>query len=127
MKKMAFFVVLAAVLVLAGCESKELVTCRQDNQKLQNDLTAANATIEKQKSDNADIQNKAMESIMTMLKKEEEQRKKLQATVAEKDTQLKTAQQQADALKAQLDAANKAVEQLKAAPAPAVPAEPVAQ
>ena len=82
------------------------------------------------------MQNKAMESIMNMLKKEEERSKKLQASIAQKDEQLKAEsdktaaseqktnqlQKQIETLKADLAKANQAVETLKAQAAQATPA-----
>lgn len=120
---------LAAMLWCAGCENQDLVRCRQDNQRLsgqlsdlQNQLTAANAALEKQKSENVDIQNKAMESITTMLKKEQAQREKLQSALDEKDALLKAEQQkladalqQIDALKAENAKMKVELERLKAA------------
>lgn len=150
MKKTGVGVVLMAALFLVGCESKELVTCREDNQTLQaqaatlqQQLTQTKAAVQQKdadiakiKAENVDMQNKAMESIMNMLKKEEDRSKKLQASIAQKDEQVKAEaqktaaseqtikdlQQQIDALKADLVKANQAVETLKAQAAPAAPA-----
>jgi septal ring factor EnvC (AmiA/AmiB activator) len=103
---MGVWVIVSAVVMLAGCESKGLLTCREDNvtlqtkvDSMQKDVDKANtslkqkdAEIAKIKADNVEMQNTAMESIMTMLKKEEDRSKKLQAAITEKDTELKGAQ-----------------------------------
>jgi septal ring factor EnvC (AmiA/AmiB activator) len=103
---MGVWVIVSAVVMLAGCESKGLLTCREDNvtlqtkvDSMQKDVDKANtslkqkdAEIAKIKADNVEMQNTAMESIMTMLKKEEDRSKKLQAAITEKDTELKCAQ-----------------------------------
>ena len=141
MKNVWVWTLAAAVILLAGCESQELVTCRQDNQllvqqteTLQQQLNQSNAEnlrkdndIERIKSENVEMQNKALEGIMTMLRKEEERRKSLQTAVDQKDEQLKAAtdksaaseqlakrlQQQVETLKADLAKANQAIETLK--------------
>lgn len=106
MRPMGVWVIVSAVVMLAGCESKGLLTCREDNvtlqtkvDSMQKDVDKANtslkqkdAEIAKIKADNVEMQNTAMESIMTMLKKEEDRSKKLQAAITEKDTELKGAQ-----------------------------------
>ncbi len=150
MKKAGVGIVLLTALFLVGCQNKELVKCRQDNQTLQSQTTALqqeltqskaavqqkDAEIAKIKAENVDMQNKAMESIMNMLKKEEERSKKLQASIAQKDEQLKAEsdktaaseqktnqlQKQIETLKADLAKANQAVETLKAQAAQATPA-----
>ena len=116
---------MAAAVILTGCESKELVTCRQDNEILQSQAAAIQQELEQTrmalqrkdaevariKADNADMQQKAMESIMTMLKKEEERTKTLQTSIALKDEQLKA---EADKRVAAEQAAAQALEQVKA-------------
>ena len=137
MKNVFVCTVLMAALLLAGCANKELAACQNDNKALQGQLSKAtaaleqkNADIAKMKSENIDMQNKAMESIAGMLKKEEERSKKLQASIAEKDGLLKAEtkkaaaseqtvaqlKQQIETLKADLDNANKAIETLKSQP-----------
>ena len=111
MKKIGLWMATATIVLLTGCESQELVTCRQDKETLLNKTTALqqeldqavaalqqkDAEIVKIKAQNIDMQNKAMESIMTMLKKEEDRSRTLQAVIAEKEAALKTTRQSADA------------------------------
>ncbi|HOK96032.1 MAG TPA: hypothetical protein PK052_04755 [Anaerohalosphaeraceae bacterium] len=138
MKKTSIIAVLAAVLWLAGCENKELTTCQQDNQTLQEQvhtlqqqLQQAQAAaaekdqkIEALKAENTKVQTQAMESIKTMMEKQAahdaEVKKNLDAKTQEaKDLQQKLQASQAvmEDLQKQLKAAQ---EQLKAAaPKPA--------
>ena len=127
MKNAGVWVLAAAVIVLAGCENKKLVTCRQDNQALmtqtktlQQDVAQANAKvqqkeaeIEKIKAENVAMQNTAMESIMSMLKKEEERSKKLQAAIADKDTAIKGEQEKVAASSRRISELEKQIETLK--------------
>lgn len=146
MKHVGVGAILMAAMLLVGCANKELVTCQENNKALQQELSQATATLQQKdasiakiKAENVDMQNKAMESIASMLKKEEDRSKKLQASIAEKDGLLKAEtekatvseqtvkqmQQQIETLKAELDNANKAVETLKSqAPVAAEPAAP---
>lgn len=147
MKNLWVWALAATVVLLAGCESQELVTCRQDNQllvqqteTLQQQLNQSNAEIQQKdseieriKSDNVEMQNKALEGIMTMLRKEEERRKNLQVTVDQKDQQLKAEinkvaaseqtvkqlQRQVETLRSDLTNANQTIETLKQAKAAA--------
>lgn len=114
------FVVSMGVM-LAGCENKDLLRCKEDNVRLtsqvsdlQKQLADTQAALDKQKAENIDIQNKAMESITTMLKKEQAQRDKLQSALNESQAALTDCQQKhADTLK-QLDALKAENEKLKA-------------
>jgi septal ring factor EnvC (AmiA/AmiB activator) len=143
MKNAGVWVLVAAAIVLAGCENKALVTCRQDNQTLQaqtntlqQELAQANAKVQQKdaeiakiKEENVAMQNTAMESIMSMLKKEEERSKKLQTSIAEKDTAIKGEREKVTASSLRIGELEKQVETLRAlvkeqTPPPTAPAAP---
>lgn len=108
-----------ALLLVVGCESPELVTCRQDRQMLeqqtetlQKELNQARATIERKdaeiakiRTENIEIQQQAMESIMTMLGREQERATRLQTALNEKEKALKAEQEKTAALQQLIDSA----------------------
>jgi len=121
------WVLAAAVVVLAGCENPELVTCHQDNQMLRTQADALaqqlseasislqqkDQQIEQIKAEHAEMQTKAMESIMAMLQKEGQRSKKLQDTVAQKDRELKAASEKTAALEQTIRQLQQEVNSLK--------------
>lgn len=130
MKKTGWIVWFASMSVmLAGCENKDLLRCKEDNvrltsqvSELQKQLADTQAALDKQKAENIDLQNKAMESITTMLKKEQAQRDKLQAALNESQAALNDCQQkhadtlnQLNALKAENEKLKADIDRLKAA------------
>ncbi|MCI0499912.1 MAG: hypothetical protein L0Y36_09580 [Planctomycetales bacterium] len=134
MKKASIVVALIAAVCLVGCENKELVTCQQENQTLQQQVKQVQAAvaekdqkIEAMKAENTAIQTKAMESIKTMMEKQgardTEVKKALDAKtreVSELQKKLQAAQTAVAELQKQLEAAAAAK---PAAPAPAAPAQ----
>ncbi|HDS84195.1 MAG TPA: hypothetical protein ENN97_03245 [Phycisphaerales bacterium] len=142
MKHAVVLGIVAAMMLITGCENPELKTCRQDNQlleaqtaSLRQELAQARTTIqqkedqiEKIKTENVEMQQKAMESIMSMLKKEEDRAKRLQTALTEKEQALKAeqdktaelertvsqSQQQTEKLKTDLAAAARTIETLRA-------------
>ncbi len=142
MKHAVVLGIVAVMMLMAGCENQELVSCRQDNQlleaqtaSLRQELAQARTTIqqkddqiEKIKTENVEMQQKAMESIMSMLKKEEDRAKRLQTSLTEKEQALKAEQdktaelerttrqlqQQTEKLKTDLAAAARTIETLRA-------------
>jgi chromosome segregation ATPase len=120
MKKLFAVLMLSAVVLLAGCQNPELINCQEENQSLQasvsalqQDLNAAkealtkkDKTIENLRSENVDMQNKAMESIKTMMERQ-----------AVKDQELKdklaSAQQQAKQLTGDLARSTQELDRVK--------------
>lgn len=86
MKKTALLSVLVTIALLAGCggENPKLVTCQQEKADLQAQLQQANeavqqkeaalakqqATIDELKAENTEVQKKALDSIRTIMQKE---------------------------------------------------------
>lgn len=138
------FVMLVAVVLLAGCQNAqkeaEIATCQQEKMDLQGQLDQANATIQQKdqnveelKAKNRELNQKALESIRTMMEKQNakdvEVKNQLKAKEAEAATlQQKTneLQQTINALQEQLKAAQTAAEAAKAA-AQTPPEAPAAQ
>lgn len=129
MKKLCAFTVLTAMLFLLGCNNSELVNCQQENQSLQSnislmqqELAAAKSAVEKKdktiedlRSENVQMQTKAMESIRTMMERQ-----------AAKDQEIKdklaAAQQQNSELQKQLEQLKAELNQARQQPSPAAPA-----
>lgn len=141
MRLMGVWSVVAVVVLLSGCENSKLVTCRQDNEILQAKITSmqteldqANVALQRKddqiakiRTDNVDIQEKAMESIMSMLKKEEERRKQIQDAMSVKDTELKSAQEKNAASSLKISELEKHIEMLRASLAEKPAANPQIQ
>ena len=96
MKTVSLFAVLAIAVCLIGCENAELVTCQQEKDLLQGQLDQANAAItnkdtniEALKTENTEIQTKAMESITAMMTKQAEKDNLLKQKLVEKAKQVK--------------------------------------
>ena len=120
MKNVVVCVALTAALLLTGCANTELTAAQQNSQALQQQLNQANATIQEKdaeiakiRSENVDMQTTAMESIATMLKKEEERSKKLQATIAAKDEQIAQLQEKVEAMNTQLQQSENIIAMLR--------------
>ena len=139
MKKMTLFVMLAVMALLVGCQSAqqkaELTTCQQEKFDLQGQLEQANATIqqkdqavEKQKAEIRELNQKALESIRTMMEKQNAKDVEVKNQLKAKQAEAATLQQQVNALQEQLKAAQAAVEAAQAAAqTPEAPAAPAAQ
>ena len=63
MKIAGLLLMLVVALGLVGCENSELITCQQQKQVLETQIEAL-------QTENVEIQNKAMESITTMMQKQ---------------------------------------------------------
>lgn len=120
MKNVVVCVALTAALLLTGCANTELTAAQQNSQALQQQLNQANVTIQEKdaeiakiRSENVDMQTTAMESIATMLKKEEERSKKLQATIAAKDEQIAQLQEKVEAMNTQLQQSENIIAMLR--------------
>ncbi len=94
MKKVSLLGILAVVILMAGCgEDPKLTTCQQENTDLQAKLAKAASTIEqnelmidKLKAENTEVQKKALESIRTIMEKQN-------AVTVEKNNKLKAEQE----------------------------------
>ena len=91
MKTVSLLSVLMVAVCLVGCENPDLVTCQQEKEALQGQLEQANAAIaekeariEKMKADNIAMQNKAMESITTMMQKQATKDKEMKQALSQK-------------------------------------------
>lgn len=141
MKKFSLLAILLSAALLTGCKdvqtTEQLVTCQQEKQEVQSQLELANLSvqqkdeqIDKLKVEVREVNQKALESIRTMmerqnakdielknkLKEAQDQAQALQGQVAGKDTQIQTLQTQVNELKAkadQADALQKQVNELK--------------
>jgi len=109
MKTVSLFAVLAIAICLIGCENAELVTCQQDKEVLQGQLDRANTAItekdnniEALKTENTEIQTKAMESITTMMTKQAAKDKELKQKLVERTKQVKNLKVKVAALEAQI-------------------------
>jgi septal ring factor EnvC (AmiA/AmiB activator) len=104
---------LVVVMMLAGgCTNHKLVDCQNQNQKLQADLTKVqqnlkdetakhtadvdklNADVDKLNAESKEIQTQAMQSMTTMLKKDQDLQDKMKAKIAELEAQVKTQAEQ---------------------------------
>ena len=88
MKTVSLLAVVAIAVCLIGCENAELVSCQQDKNLLQGQLDQATAAtakrdaqIEALKTENTEMQTKAMESITTMMTKQAEKDKQDQQKI----------------------------------------------
>lgn len=110
MKKISLLGILMMAALLAGCENAEkkaqLVTCQQEKQQLQTQMDQANATlqqkdqqIDKLKGDVREVNQKALESIRTMMEKQNAKDVELKNKLKDKEAELKTLQQQVSELK----------------------------
>ncbi|MHC5088763.1 MAG: hypothetical protein ACYSOP_02150 [Planctomycetota bacterium] len=111
MKTLSLLVALMCTVCLIGCEDPELVTCQQENQALQSQLEQANTTvaekdaqIEEMKSENIEIQTKAMESIQTVMAKQAEKDNKIKQKIVERARENQILKEKVASLKAQIDA-----------------------
>ncbi len=144
MKKTVLLGVLASIVLLAGCgENPKLTACQQEKADLQTQLDQANeavqtkeaalaekeATIDKLKADNTEVQKKALESIRTIMQKENKAKvdakkkldaekvkvKELQQKESELQQKVKKLQQKAAELEAEVTAQKAAAEAAKKA------------
>ena len=111
MKTVSLLSVLVVAVCLIGCENAELVTCQQEKQVLQGQLEQANSSIadkeekiEALKTENTEIQNKAMESIQTMMTKQARNDKQLKQKLTERAKEVQALKEKVAALQAQIDA-----------------------
>ncbi len=109
MKTVSLFAVAAIAVCLIGCENAELVTCQQDKDLLQGQLDQANtaiaekdANIEALKTENTEIQTKAMESITTIMTKQAAKDSQLKQDLTEKTVQVQELEVKVAALEAQI-------------------------
>lgn len=127
MKKISVLGILMMALLLTGCENAEqkaqLVTCQQEKQQLQSQVDQANATIQqkdqqidKLKGDVREVNQKALESIRTMMEKQNAKDVELKNKLKDKEAEVKTLQQQVNELKAkdaQIEMLKKQISELK--------------
>jgi chromosome segregation ATPase len=120
MKTVVICVALTAALLLTGCANTELIAAQENSQALQQQLNQAKATIQQKdaeiatiKSENVQMQTTAMESITTMMNKEEERSKKLQASIAARDEEITQLQKNIEAMKAQLQQSENIIAMLR--------------
>lgn len=127
---------LLSLLVLTGCENKQLITCQNEKQvlesqtaDLQQQLAQAWQTVEqrdqkiaemKQKFD--DAQTQALKSIQTMLEKQTAKTNEIKAQVQEKETAIKELTAQIDRLKQEIARKDQQIQELTASTQP--PANP---
>ena len=109
MKTVSLFAVLAIAVCLIGCENAELVTCQQEKDALQGQLDQANTTITEKdtnievlKSENTEMQTKAMESITTIMTKQAAKDKELKQKLVEKTEHAQELEVKVAALEAQI-------------------------
>jgi predicted RNase H-like nuclease (RuvC/YqgF family) len=128
MKKASILVVLIAAVCLVGCENKDLATCQQEKQTLQQQIDQAQAAIaekdkkmETMKAENTEMQTKAMESIKTMMEKQAAQDNKLKQKLIERAQQIKDLEEKVASLEKQIAGTTGTVSE--AAPAVEAPAQ----
>lgn len=128
MKKLYAAAVLSAIVLLAGCQNPELVNCQEENQSLQasvsalqQDLNAAREAVAKKdksiqdlRSENVDLQNKAMESIKTMMERQAAKDQELKDKLATTQQQLKQLTEQLAQTTQELDRSKTELQQVKA-------------
>jgi outer membrane murein-binding lipoprotein Lpp len=110
MKTVSLFAVLVVAVCLIGCENAELVTCQQEKDTLQSQVDQANAAvtaketqIETLKTENTEMQTKAMEGISTIIKKQAEKEEQLSQKFIEKAQEVQDLKVKIAALEAQID------------------------
>ena len=108
-KTVSLFAVLAIAVCLIGCENAELVSCQQEKDLLQGQLDQANTAItekdtniEALKTENTEIQTKAMESITTIVTKQAAKNKELKQKLVERTEQVENLEIKVAALEAQI-------------------------
>src|SRR5210317_1965536 len=101
MKIVSLFSMIVVAVCLVGCGNPELDTCQQENSSLQGQLDQSQAAIterdkqiEALQAKNVEIQNKAMESITTMMTKQAAADEKLKNELTEAQTQIKKLENQ---------------------------------
>lgn len=111
MKTVSLFSVLLIAVCLVGCENPELVTCQQEKDTLQVQLDQANTAISKKdsqiealKTENTEMQTKAMESISVMMTKQAEKDKELNQKLDKRAQQVKDLEAKVASLEAQIAA-----------------------
>ena len=120
---------IVALLCVGGCSNRKLTDCQQQNQKLQADVTQIQqrlqdetvkhkAEVDKLNAESAEMQTQAMQSMTTMLKKDQEVQEKLKTRVAELEVQVKTQADQITMLTSNLAEMEKKTQPV----APAAPA-----
>lgn len=126
MKKMSLLVMLAAVALLAGCQDAqkdaELAGCQQEKLDLQSQLDQANATvqqkdqkIEAMKGEITKLNQTALESITTMMQKQNAKDVELKNKLKAKEIEAGGLQKTVQELKAQLNAAKAAAKTVETA------------
>lgn len=127
MKRFAVVVMMAGVVVLCGCENKQLTSCQAENSMLKGELDKAKAAVDAEtakavkaeasaaesKKKDQETQTQAFNAIRTMLEKQQKVTDDLKATIASKDKEIK--------------ALNDQIAQMKAAPAAAPAPAPEAK
>jgi len=111
MKTVSLLSLLVVAVCLIGCENAELVTCQQEKDVLQGQLDQANTAItEKEtsikalKTENTELQTKAMESITTMMQKQAKKDNQIKQKLTERVQEIQTLKEKAASLQAQIDA-----------------------
>jgi len=109
MKTVSLLAVVAIAVCLIGCENAELVSCQQDKDLLQGQLDQATAAtakrdaqIEALKTENTEMQTKAMESITTIMTKQAAKDNELKQKLVGKNEQVQELEVKVAALEAQI-------------------------
>lgn len=111
MKKIGLLGILMMFALLAGCEdaqkNQQLATCQQEKQQIQVQLDQANSIIqqkdlqiEKLKGEVRNINQKALESIRTMMERQNAKDIELKNNLKEKEALVKELQQKLNAMQA---------------------------
>jgi predicted nucleic acid-binding Zn-ribbon protein len=126
---------LIVALCVSGCGHRKLADCQKQNQKLQADVTRIQqqlqdetakhkADVDKVSAESKEMQTQAMQSMATMLKKDQDLQEKLKARIAELETQVKTQADQITKLNSSLAEMEKTAQAAVAIPAPAMTTAP---
>ena len=109
MKTVSLFAVLAIAVFLIGCENPELVSCQQEKDLMQGQLDQANTiitekdtNIEALKTENTEMQTKAMESITTIMTKQAARDNELKQKLVERAKQIQDLEAKVAALETQI-------------------------
>lgn len=128
MKKISLLAILLTAALLTGCKdvqtSEQLVTCQQEKQEVQSQLELANLSaqqkdeqIDKLKGEVREVNQKALESIRTMMERQNAEDIKLKTKLKDAEAQVQTLQTQVNELKekaAQVETLQQKINELQA-------------
>ncbi|MBC8377975.1 MAG: hypothetical protein H8E62_02250 [Planctomycetes bacterium] len=107
MKHVGLLGIMATFVLLAGCQDTQLINCQQENQALQTQLDQAKATatakdkkIEDLEGEIQTVNQKALESIRTILEKQNAKDVELKNKLKIKEAEAAELQQKLDAMQA---------------------------